>query len=258
MINSPSLFQPFHTAAYADNASSPDAQSVSPIRTKRNVIDQTQLWPNGSTITIALYDANEEEAKAIKDVINEWLPYVNLKFNFVLGEEGDIRIALNHINNTFGSAVGTDAKKKPPHLPTMILPGDIHSPRFRFVVLHEFGHGLGALHAHQHPNSGIPWDKQKAYDHMLKHYGWTQDLVDKNIFPLERSDKHSYQPYDSDSIMHYEVSPDWTDGSWGQSETWDISDGDIAQMKQAYPMPKPPAPAPLSQALLKRPPDEPT
>ncbi|QZC96185.1 hypothetical protein K2E96_09085 [Pseudomonas sp. ERGC3:05] len=112
MINAPSLFQPFHTAPYADNASSPDAQSVSPIRTKRNVIDKTQLWPNGSTITIALYDVNEEEAKAIKDVINEWLPYVNLKFNFVLGEKGDIRIALNHINDTFGSAVGTGAKKK--------------------------------------------------------------------------------------------------------------------------------------------------
>ena len=111
MINAPSLFQPFHTAPYADNASSPDAQSVSPIRTKRNVIDKTQLWPNGSTITISLYDVNEEEAKAIKDVINEWLPYVNLKFNFVLGEEGDIRIALNHINDTFGSAVGTGAKK---------------------------------------------------------------------------------------------------------------------------------------------------
>ncbi|UNM19031.1 peptidase M12 [Pseudomonas sp. ArH3a] len=222
------------------------------------MIDKTKLWPNGSTLKIALYDVNEEEAKAIKDAINEWKPYVNLKFDFVLGEEGDIRIALNHINNTYGTAAGIDAKKIPPHLPTMILLDDIHSPKFRFVALHEFGHGLGAMHAHQHPDSGIPWDRQKAYDHLLKRYGWTQDLVDKNILPLERSDKYSYQPYDGDSIMHYEVTDDWTSGGWGQSENWDISDGDKAQIQEAYPKPKPPVPAPLSKALLSARFDEPT
>lgn len=258
MINALNLTPLISTSTYAGNLWGSDTQPVSAVRTKRNVLDAAQLWPNGSTIKIALYDADVETAQAIKDAINEWQPHVNLTFEFVSGEDGDIRIALNHINHIFSSAIGTAAKDVPLHQPTMMLPGDTSYPSFRYVVLHEFGHALGARHAHQHPDSNIPWDKQSTYTDALQRFGWSKETVDENILPSPRNDQHRYQPYDENSVMHYELRSQWTSNDWGQSQSREISDGDIAQMKQAYPMPTPPAPTSPSQGLLRSGPDQPT
>ncbi|MGC6373275.1 M12 family metallopeptidase [Pseudomonas sp. K2I15] len=237
MINLANQGASFRGPASTDTLSNTGTQSVSPVRAKRNVHDDAKLWPNGSTLKIALYDTDGEMAEAIKDAINEWLPHVNLKFDFVSGDEGDIRIVLNHFDESYGSALGTDAKNIPAYLPTIILPGDTLSPRFRYVALHEFGHALGALHAHQHPDSNIPWDKQKTYNDSYQRFGWDKDTVDKNILPLARNGQHRYQSYDGNSVMHYGIRSQWTSMDWAQSESWEISDGDIAQMKQAYPKP---------------------
>ena len=32
----------------------------------------------------------------------------------------------------------------------------------RSVVLHEFGHALGAVHEHESPYASIPWNKEKV------------------------------------------------------------------------------------------------
>jgi hypothetical protein len=42
------------------------------------------------------------------------------------------------------------------------------------VVLHEFGHALGAIHEHQHPAAGIPWDKPKVYEYYARQH-WSID-----------------------------------------------------------------------------------
>lgn len=132
------------TFPYSDTSPSHDeAQTSSPIRATRNVLDTTKLWPNGSTLKIALYDANEADTSLIKDAINKWQPYVNLKFEFVSGGEGDIRIRLSHRVNGGFTVPGTDAKNIPLGQPTMVVQSDTQSARFPFVVTHEFGHALG-------------------------------------------------------------------------------------------------------------------
>lgn len=211
-------------------------------RPTRNIGSHTKYWKNGKTLKIAMYDASAEAIAAVKDAASEWLPYVNLKFDFINGEIGDIRIFLNPPDGAQSSAVGTDALiddiggtdelRRGPSMFLKWVPGD---SRFKYAVMHEFGHALGAEHAHQHPDSAIPWNVENTYKYCAEHFGWSKSVVDTNILPLPRNDQHTYLPYDGDSVMHYEVIPEWTIDNWAQSETWAISDGDIAIMHMAYP-----------------------
>lgn len=211
-------------------------------RPQRNIGAHTKYWTPGKTLKIAMYNASDEAIDAVRVAASEWLSFVNLQFDFVTGDIGDIRIFLNPANGVQGSEIGTDAliddiggtdeQRRGPSMFLNWVPGD---KRFRYCVLHEFGHALGAEHAHQHPDSQIPWDVQSTYRHCAQSYGWDKNAVDKNILPLPQSDQHTYEPYDGDSVMHYEIRPEWTFGGWGQSETWTISPGDIAMMRKAYP-----------------------
>ncbi|MGY2398575.1 matrixin family metalloprotease [Pseudomonas sp. SDO5271_S396] len=207
-------------------------------RSRRNIGEPDKYWPQNSTIKIAMYDYDMDDpyVLAVKRAASEWLPHINLKFEFVPGEEGDVRITQN-INNEGGgsSATGTEALDRSPASPTMSLPRDHTHPRFKYVVMHEFGHMLGAHHAHQHPDAKIPWDMEKVYEGSNRIAGLDREGVQNNVLPLPRSNQYDFLPYDGDSVMHYEISPKLTHGGWGQSETWSLSDGDIAWAKKAYP-----------------------
>lgn len=221
-------------ASLAENTAEP-TQTLS--RSRRNIGEPAKYWPQNSTIKIAMYeyDMGDEYVLAVKKAASEWLPHINLKFEFVSGEEGDVRITENIIDGQSGaSVIGTDALNNP-HSPTLSLPWDHRHPRFEYVVMHEFGHMLGAHHAHQHPEAHIPWDMAKVYEGYKRIAGMDRQGVQKNVLPLPRSSQYNYLAYDGDSVMHYGISPSLTHGKWGQSETWSLSDGDIAWAKKAYP-----------------------
>jgi hypothetical protein len=205
-------------------------------RHRRNVGDPGRYWPQNTTLKIALYefDVNDPYVLAVKKAACQWLPHINLKFEFVSGEEGDVRIAAN--NQRPQSAVGTGALSMPESTPTMSLPLDHTDPRFEYIVLHEFGHMLGALHAHQHPDADIPWNVPKVHA-VYRRNGVSQAQANADLLPLPRNTAYDYQPYDADSVMHYEIDPRLTRGNWAQSESWAISEGDIAWAKNAYPRP---------------------
>lgn len=230
---SPTPFQ-YPSAAPSVENTAESAQRLS--RSRRNIGEPARYWPQNSTIKIAMYDMDDEYVQAVKKAASEWLPHINLKFEFVSGEDGDVRITQN-INNKKGgsSSIGTEALDALPSHPTMSLPRDHRDPAFAHTVIHEFGHMLGAHHAHQHPDANIPWDMSKVYESFGRTYGLDRQQVQNNVLPLPRSSQYDFMPYDGDSVMHYEVSPHLTDGSWGQSESWSLSDGDIAWAKKAYP-----------------------
>ncbi|WP_143169952.1 M12 family metallopeptidase [Pseudomonas fluorescens] len=184
---------------------------------------------------IAMYDADPAFVKKVKEAASKWLPHINLKFDFVSGDEGDIRIAQTRISKQGSSAIGTDALKMPEDGPTMLLPHDHQDPRFAYVVTHEFGHVIGALHAHQHPDTEIPWKTSVAYSAYNLGLGKSKDQVDAQILPLPRKDTYQYEPYDRHSIMHYDINKLTTSGGWEQRESWELSAGDIALASKAYP-----------------------
>jgi hypothetical protein len=207
-------------------------QSERSSRTRRNVGEPDKYWPQHSTLKIAMYDFEMDEpyVLAVKKAASEWLPHINLKFEFVSGEEGDVRITQNPPGDESGvSRIGIDAHKGRPWAATMSLPMDASAPSFAHTVLHEFGHMLGAHHEHQHPDANIPWDRASLDRH------FTQQQLEHTFLPLPRSNTYDFLPYDEDSAMHYSINPALTTDNTFHSKNSMLSNGDIAWARKAYP-----------------------
>ncbi|PQZ95289.1 MULTISPECIES: M12 family metallopeptidase [Pseudomonas] len=220
---------------FAPQVEKPDEESHQPqrlSRSRRNVGEPARYWPQNSTIKIAIYDyaVDDPYVLAIKKAAAEWGPHINLRFEFVAGEDADVRIAANPtLNHTGQSMVGTAAQEVPSGHPTMTLPSDHTAQSFTATVLHEFGHMLGAHHAHQHPDANIPWN-QASLD---RHFSPSSQRV--NWLPLPRSDQYEFSPYDPDSIMHYSINPELTTQNLFHSRNATLSAGDIAWANKTYP-----------------------
>jgi hypothetical protein len=232
--------QASYEAAIEEN---PDNAGVSApgSRRKRAVGHFSRFWANGRTLKIGFTDDDlpEPHKQAIIAAINQWQPYVNLTFEFIDGREdtqgygkGDIRITTDSSANY--TLIGTDAKANDPWTPTMVLGVKPSDPKFRYTVMHEFGHALGAEHEHQHPEADIPWDVSKVYEHYAK-AGHSAEDVDESVLRKFESDKTTYTAYDKQSIMHYPVPNTITIGDWEVGLNTMISDKDKAFMRKAYP-----------------------
>lgn len=209
-------------------------------RKKRAVARHTKYWALGRTLRIAFLNGSQAFKDGVKAAASNWLPHINLQFDFVEGEEGDIRIRTEP--GTYWSMVGTDALLVAEG-PTMIISDWMLQPMiFAHYVMHEFGHALGAEHEHLHPEANIPWNKQAVYaahgveedadedDHLRK-------TVDERYFNLLDVSEVNYSTYDPKSIMHYAVRQSWTEGDFKIDLNLNLSVKDKAFMVKAYPYP---------------------
>jgi hypothetical protein len=107
----------------------------------------------------------EVQAK-VEEFAHQWSDHGDVKFDFGSDPQAEIRISFQHQGSW--SYVGTDALSVPSDEPTMnygwLTPGSPDNEYSR-VVLHEFGHALACIHEHQHPEAGIPWDKEAVYNY---------------------------------------------------------------------------------------------
>lgn len=205
-------------------------------RRKRSILNYSKLWANGRTLKIAFMDAPEADHKdKIIKAASQWLPYINLKFEFVDDLVGDIRIATT--NNSNSSMLGTDALLIHPDDRTMDLGVKPDHPDFEVIVTHEFGHALGAMHEHQHPQAKIPWDKPKVYEFYQNREmnPLTPEEIDRNLFTPFDTLEAIYTSYDKRSIMHHPVANTLTLGNWEVPINRKISKKDKRLMRLLYP-----------------------
>jgi len=220
----------------AINENPENARTTGTHRRKRSLVNYSKLWANGRTLKIAFIDNTDNEHKQkIIDAAVQWLPYINLSFDFVDGLEGDIRITTK--NNVNSSILGTDALLIHPDWPTMNLGVKPDHEDFEVIVIHEFGHVLGAMHEHQHPEANIPWDKPKVYEFYQNREmnPLSKEAVDRNLFAPFNTIEAIYTPYDRNSIMHHPVANNLTLGNWEIPINRKISKKDKQLMKLLYP-----------------------
>ncbi|QVW24480.1 peptidase M12 [Pseudomonas hormoni] len=216
-------------------------------RKKRSIGQHTKYWQTGKTLKILVFKHhNEQFFEAVKNGASKWLPHVNLKFDFIEMDEeeifssddflGDIRVdCQEYMFGTGGSSsIGTDSRTGDPQASSMTLGTNFTSPHYESTVIHEFGHALGLVHEHQHPDAVIPWDLEKVYAYYST-VGYSRDQVDTQVLPVDRNPGQTYAPYDRHSVMHYEIPSDLTIGNWHQPNPTQISQSDIAFVRKIYP-----------------------
>ncbi|WJK12469.1 hypothetical protein [Pseudomonas fluorescens] len=208
-------------------------------RKKRAAGKPAHFWTPGQTLRIAFLSGDQAFKDAVKAAASNWLPHINLKFDFVEGESGDIRIQCDP--GVYWSVIGNNALLFEEPEPTMRLSPDLRFPAFFAAnVMHEFGHALGAEHEHLHPESNIPWNKPAVYDahdvdEDADEDSYARQSVDERYFNLLDASDFDYSPYDPKSIMHYAVRQSWTHGDFKIDLNMVLSEKDKAFMAKIYP-----------------------
>jgi hypothetical protein len=197
------------------------------------------MWDNGHRINVKFLNGGLDIQQKIIRFAKEWETHANIEFNFINGNENaDIRISLTP-NFSSWSYIGKDCLNHSNQSePTMnfgwffsITPDD----EIKRVTLHEFGHALGCIHEHQHPDGNIPWDSNVVRRIYTTTFHWTEEQVQRNIFDSFPPIELTRSVYDPDSIMHYFFPKEMTVNRIAFKENFELSQSDIDFIKLRYP-----------------------
>ncbi|WYZ38153.1 hypothetical protein EsH8_III_000067 [Colletotrichum jinshuiense] len=175
----------------------------------------------------------------VKKYAPEWCKYANIKFTFVESGEKEILISFNPSLGSW-SYLGTDCSyfsyQNKPSMNLGWINENKSEDEIRSVILHEFGHALGAVHEHENPYVNIPWDKDQVYKDLGGSPNfWDKKTVDNNMFTVYTLEETQATDFDPDSIMLYFFPPTWTLNRKGTNYNTKLSTTDKAYIKFCYP-----------------------
>lgn len=220
--------------AEQDRRSPPWFRSLFP--TVQIVVDSRRLWPSGP-VRVRFIDSTSDRQQHVQAIASEWIsPDLNLSFQYVDSEPADVRVSLPDQVGAAQSEIGILARNIPVSRPTMIIGFDrtTSEEQLRALVLHEFGHALGAVHEHQRLDAGIKWDKEYVYGFYRKQYGWDEPQVDRSVFSPHAGRVKQSAVFDRNSVMMYAILPGFTTDGFVQRWNARLSAADIQLMNELY------------------------
>lgn len=195
-------------------------------------------WLPGRTVKVALMDGEEFVHMKVKQFAKLWEPYANVAFEFGDEPDADVRVSFI-LDGRSWSYLGVQALSIPEDEATMNygwLTPESGEDEFERVICHEFGHALGCIHEHQHPEAGIPWDKEAVYAYYAGPPNfWSEETVDHNLFRRYSRTQTQFSKFDPESIMLYSVSNDLTLGDFEVGWNRMLSDMDKEFVAVMYP-----------------------
>lgn len=198
------------------------------------------LWPPGHNIKVRFLDGDPIIWGRVIQCAKEWEKYANIHFDFGEHDEAEIRISFA-IKGQSWSQLGTQALAfKDQSKATMNfgwLELDSSYDAYAGVVLHEFGHALGCIHEHQHPENEIPWDEEAVFDYYTgPPNNWPPLKVRMNVLLAYPEGQTQFSAFDRKSIMLYPVPNEHTKGNWFVDwKNSELSERDKEFIAEMYP-----------------------
>ena len=211
---------------------------VSPDEQSRGAVIADKKWNPGQTLRVRFLDGDPLVQQKIQAVAHQWSQHISIKLEF--GNDPDAEIRISCQPGGSWSYIGTDALSIAKDQPTMNygwLKPDSSDQDYSSVVLHEFGHALGCIHEHQHPEAGIPWNRDAVYRYYMgPPNNWTKEGVDNNLFAQYGRDITQFSQFDTQSVMLYPISKELTTNGFEVGWNWHLSETDKAFMGTIYPL----------------------
>ena len=196
-------------------------------------------WADGKTLGVYFMDGSATQKSRVMAQAMKWLKFANIKFDFSATKaNAQIRISFVADDGSW-SYIGTDCLGIAKSKPTMNfgwLRDDTDDTEYERVVVHEFGHALGAIHEHQNPLGGIQWNLPAVYAYFSgPPNNWSKDDIDNNVVGKYSVDQLNASKYDPNSIMLYQFDGALIKGGKPTKFNTHLSTGDKRFIKKQYP-----------------------
>ncbi len=235
-------------AAIAENAlnAPPEAKpkrrlmGVSSMAAPAKMALQTgKKWADGKTLGVWFMDGSATQKAKVKVQAMKWTQFANVQFNFSASKaSAQVRISFVADEGSW-SYIGTDCLGIARSQPTMNfgwLRDDTDDTEYERVVVHEFGHALGAIHEHQNPKGGIQWNLPAVYAYFSgPPNNWSKEEIDANVIGKYSVDQLNASTYDPDSIMLYQFDGALIKGGVPTKFNTHLSSGDKRFIRKQYP-----------------------